>query len=779
SDQLIHMVPLHGDLFSFQCKQTHSKGSEITFCRMAFNRDSGIFLNDDDEVTPLYKNASRSASIVCCASVVNIKNRQKVPCVLLKYHRKGPSGFKYMLYSLSSRTTVKLHVEFSLPYEMSDDVSVFRGPTLVWRHEDVVFYTSAETGSVKEVPIHLTVNFLGEIPLPQRTLAILGLQKTTDDEKMENETEDKMVLYFIENGRTFSADCLLPSAYNSVVRCVLVLSAEELAGLLRSTVVAATCRKQLVLFENGLPEEVCLLPYEEPQSIQAVHVGSGCLLVIIFQCGNVCAVWRDTFKVAACWTDVRLVFVDDFVGSGSEQMLLIFNNSADGILEKFLLTDLCGVCYSVKEGGGVSRCETAEENITLTIQALESRLQSGLVFLQDLKTDLGVKDHVIRQCVSALHDLLADRKHLVSSPLQEGLVSLLDEQSEEDECTPLMKMVETNADDSRLEVERVWHRVVGQRLVFGALLAPSNQMKESDHLIAAVIATPPMVQSVNKIICYPEPLTSGPPSAKRSRAPSAPAVLMVTDLAPLLNFNPIKCSVLLCFSTTDEGSTSQHCKLVCLDLKGALEGKLQPCLLEDSSVDSDESREDLLSLMVAFESWRFHIVSTDRNVVNVLGVLEERFEAKRIKISPQYLLSRSTQLSGAVLFCWSPCSSFDGMLDVYCSDHLCVLRFLDALCNFLPVSHCVKLLRNGQGRNRSPALIMAHEIRAIKEGVSDLIRGGAEELSNDFNVHFSREQWLKEKSGQLRPLVEEKLYRGMVERAIGLQMASDVAMLME
>ncbi|KAF7709949.1 hypothetical protein HF521_016799 [Silurus meridionalis] len=732
SDQLIHMVPLHGDLFSFQCKQTHSKGSEITFCRMAFNRDSGIFLNDDDEVTPLYKNASRSASIVCCASVVNIKNRQKVPCVLLKYHRKGPSGFKYMLYSLSSRTNVKLHVEFSLPYEMSDDVSVFRGPTLVWRHEDVVFYTSAETGSVKEVPIHLTVNFLGEIPLPQRTLAIVGLQKTTDDEKMENETEDKMVLYFIENGRTFSADCLLPSAYNSVVRCVLVLSAEELAGLLRSTVVAATCRKQLVLFENGLPEEVYLLPYEEPQSIQAVHVGSGCLLVIIFQCGNVCAVWRDTFKVAACWTDVRLVFVDDFVGSGSEQMLLIFNNSADGILEKFLLTDLCGVCYSHgrEEGGGVSRCETAEENITLTIQALESRLQSGLVFLQDLKTDLGVKDHVIRQCVSALHDLLADRKHLVSSPLQEGLVSLLDEQSEEDECTPLMKMVETNADDSRLEVERVWHRVVGQRLVFGALLAPSNQI---------------------------------------SRAPSAPAVLMVTDLAPLLNFNPIKCSVLLCFSTTDEGSTSQHCKLVCLDLKGALEGKLQPCLLEDSSVDSDESREDLLSLMVAFESWRFHIVSTDRNVVN----------AKRIKISPQYLLSRSTQLSGAVLFCWSPCSSFDGMLDVYCSDHLCVLRFLDALCNFLPVSHCVKLLRNGQGRNRSPALIMAHEIRAIKEGVSDLIRGGAEELSNDFNVHFSREQWLKEKSGQLRPLVEEKLYRGMVERAIGLQMASDVAMLME
>lgn len=59
--------------------------------------------------------------------------------------------------------------------------------------------------------------------------------------------------------------------------------------------------------------------------------------------------------------------------------------------------------------------------------------------------------------------------------LQEGLVSLLDEQSEEDECTPYVRM-ETNSGESLLKVERVWHRVIGHRLVFGALLAPTNQM---------------------------------------------------------------------------------------------------------------------------------------------------------------------------------------------------------------------------------------------------------------------------------------------------------------
>lgn len=202
-----------------------------------------------------------------------------------------------MLYSLSSRTSAKLHVEFSLPYKMGYSVSILRGPTLVWSHEDVVFYTSAEAGSVKEVPIRLKVNFLGELPLPKSQLAVLGLRKVTEEKEVDNDGEEKTVLYFIEDGRTFSADRLLPNAYSWVVCCMLVLSAEEVDGSLRSTVVAATSRKQLVWFENGFPEEVCLLPYEEPQSIRTVHAGSGCLIVVVFEHGNVCAVWKDSFKV--------------------------------------------------------------------------------------------------------------------------------------------------------------------------------------------------------------------------------------------------------------------------------------------------------------------------------------------------------------------------------------------------------------------------------------------------------------------------------------------------
>lgn len=245
----------------------------------------------------MFENASRAVRVVHCTAAVNVKMRQRVVCVLLRIHRKGSQGSKYMLYSLSSRTSAKLHLEFSLPYKIGSNVSILRGPTLVWSHEDAIFYTSAETGGVKEVPIRLEVNFLGELPLPQRQLVILGSQKMMDEEKVGNDGGDKTLLYFINDGRTFSADHLLPSAYSLVVRRMLVLSTKEVDGLLRSTVVAATCKKQLVWFENGLPEKVCLLPFEEPQSIRTVHAGSGCLIVILFEHGNVCAVWKDTFKV--------------------------------------------------------------------------------------------------------------------------------------------------------------------------------------------------------------------------------------------------------------------------------------------------------------------------------------------------------------------------------------------------------------------------------------------------------------------------------------------------
>lgn len=56
-------------------------------------------------------------------------------------------------------------------------------------------------------------------------------------------------------------------------------------------------------------------------------------------------------QLASQWSDVGSVHVDDFLGCGSDQMLLVFKDDGKASrrpLERFLLTDLCGISYAVR-----------------------------------------------------------------------------------------------------------------------------------------------------------------------------------------------------------------------------------------------------------------------------------------------------------------------------------------------------------------------------------------------------------------------------------------------
>ncbi|XP_026884045.2 Fanconi anemia group B protein isoform X1 [Electrophorus electricus] len=432
SERHIRIMACRGDLLLFQCRRSSSTGSEIAFWKMSFERDLGSFLNNEDCKTIMYKNSSREVDIVHCASAVDLKTRQKVPCVLLRLIKKGSQGFKYMLYSLNNLSIASLHVELTVPYEMVDNISVLSGPTLVWSHGKTIFYTSPQTGGIKNVPVLLSAILSEELPLWKRELVVVGsgMHASEDMGKQVNVTEGKTLLCFLEDGKMFSGACLLPDAYSSLIQCMVLLSAEDVDGLMQSTVLAATCRKQLLCFVNGLPEDMCLLPYEEPKSIEIVYTGaSRCLLAVIFNHGNVCVVWKDTFKVAACWTGVSSLLVDDFVGCGSDQILLLFDE-CDLVGEcpgEFLLTDLCGIHYSCgrTDEEAINPGNPSQDNVLLTVQALDSRLQSGLAFLQELQRDLSVKDQVLQQSIRALADLVSDREHLPSTPQQVLVVEIL------------------------------------------------------------------------------------------------------------------------------------------------------------------------------------------------------------------------------------------------------------------------------------------------------------------------------------------------------------------
>ncbi|XP_016111995.1 Fanconi anemia group B protein [Sinocyclocheilus grahami] len=475
----VEMLAVKGEVLAFQCKsfssktRDHRKGSEVSFYSLSFARDSQSFSIRDRNLSLIHKDGSAEADVVHCCSALDIQQRQKVPCVLLRLCKKRTSAFKYMLYSICTSTDAKLHAEFVLPYEMRDNISILLGPALIWSHENSVFYTSSQTSGVKEVPIPMTVNFIGELPLRRRKLVIQGAQNVPSDQ-----SKVKNILYFIEDGRTLSSACLVPDAYSSVIQCMMVLSAEEFDGGWRSAVLAATSMKQLVRFENGLPLDVCLLPYEQPLSIQVIHtLKNDGLVVVTFSQGNVCAVWKDTFQVAGCWTGVRLLLVDDFMGCGTDQMLLVFESSSAEPLSSFLLTDLCAVTYSCcrSDGEELNSSDAAQENHLLTVQALESRLQSGLSGLEDLQRDVEVKDRLLQQSLVALTDLVSGREHAISSPEQEGLVSLWDEDDDDDGAGDEEDAgMQTECAEAPLKMHRVWQRVIGQSLIVGVVLTTTS-----------------------------------------------------------------------------------------------------------------------------------------------------------------------------------------------------------------------------------------------------------------------------------------------------------------
>ncbi|XP_077072568.1 Fanconi anemia group B protein isoform X2 [Siphateles boraxobius] len=803
AERRVSMLSFGGEVLAFQCKslssktRDHRKGSEVSFLHLSFDKTSQSFSVTDHKTQPIHKESSSETHVVHCASALDAQLRQKVPCVLLKICKKRTSAFKYMLYSICASNEGKLCVEFALPYEIRDHISILQGPTLIWSYENSVLYVSSQSGGVKEVPILFeSIKFIGELPLRKRKLVIHG---TTNDPSGAKNT-----LYFIEDERCAAA-CFVPNAYVSVMQCMMVLSAEEDGGSLKSRVLAATSTKQLVRFENGFPRDVCALPYERPLSVQTVHtLRNECLVVVSFSQGNVCAVWSDTFQVAWCCTGVCLLLVDDFVRCGSDQMLLVFpdQNPPGDLLRNFTLTDLCAVTYSCgrSDGAVLNTSDTAQENFLLTLQALESRLQSGMNFLEDLQSDVEVKDRLILQSLVALTDLVSGREHVIFPPEQEGLVSLWDDDDDAgDEELDVLDVLDDGMDtecaEALLKVDRVWQRVIGQSLIVGVVLKPTDNTSVMNMSVSVVDS--PVINT--KILQFPESdvcVAHGPfdeeKKIRRSDCPvSTLALVAVTDLAPLLTSGCVKCPIMLHYSTKESSGSSrvsQFCGEISVDLKDISMGKFHPRLLRDSKLNTDEAREDLLSLIALLDSWLFLIECPDHTLADVQGFLHESLCVSVLDVDRR-IIADPNDLR---LFQWDQRSPFQALLSVHCMDDLRLLQFLHSLCDFLPASHHILFLETRRSRGPGPDLgrTLETEINTVIQDLSLVLqfgeRGttGLEESDTESSepLQRRREAWLRERGRshtRIRPLVDGSAYSRLVERMIDRQLDADEVALTE
>lgn len=480
-----------------------------------------------------------------------------------------------------------------------------------------------------------------------------------------------------------------------------------------------------------------------------------------------------------------MLLVDDFMRCGSDQMLLVLEdqNTPGDLLRNFTLTDLCAVTYSCggSDGTVLNSSDTAQENFLLTVQALESRLQSGMNFLEELQRDVEVKDRLVLQSLVALTDLVSGREHVIFPPEQEGLVSLWDDEDDDDEDLVLDDGMETECAEALLKVDRVWQRVVGQSLIVGVVLKPTNNTSVMNMSVSVVgSGAAPVINT--KILQFPE---SGVCPG------STLALVAVTDLAPLLTSGCVKCPIMLHYSTKESSGSSrvsQFCGKISVDLKDISMGKFHPRLLQDSKLNTDEAREDLLSLTALLDSWIFLIECPDHTLADVQGFLHESVCVSVLDVDPRLILD-PTDLR---LFHWDPRSPFQALLSVQCRDDLRLLQFLHSLCDFLPASHHILFLETPRSRGPGPDLgrTLETEINTVIQELSTVLqcdeRGVMRREESDAEssepLQRRREAWLRERGrshSRLRPLVDGSAYSRLVERMIDRQLDADEVALME
>ncbi|KAA8588072.1 hypothetical protein FQN60_001266, partial [Etheostoma spectabile] len=721
-------LSLLGKIIIFNCKRASATNdcerSELIFSSLAFERENNTFLKAADGAAIISRKRYAHLDIVKCKCAIHVQKRATTACILVTKKSEKGESFQYSLLTLSSSNRLEPCIEFKLPYQIRENVYILHGPTVLWSHASNVFYASLEAGEVRQIPIQVSHSVIGELPLHKEHVFVLGLHNLSD-QCSNTQSASQTLGYFVESGQAFDCTMILPHPYICITRCILVLSAEKVDDVLKSAVIVATSNQQLVYFVNGTVKDVCPLPFEKPENIQVVHTGrNGCLFVISFHQGHVCAMWKETFQIASHWSGVSSVHVDDFLGCGTDQMLLVFKDQ--GItgqhLDTFLLTDLCGISYSHGQDSGAPKTPPpSPENDLLTLRALESRLQSGLTVLQELQREVRVKDRVLQQSVRALTDVVSERETILTQHEQEGLIALWDCDDETKDEALNDKTQDLPAVSSKPQVDKLWHRITEERMVVGVILTTDSSVPVASVSLSILTetgqsSTPAVIQTQSQVFWLPAPSSSSSssssaymfsePAAKRSKQHNAGrpnnlntcrlAVTAVTRLTPLLNSGFVKCRVMLHYVQRQDAfalvsnltPVVLHCGQFALDIHS----DFQTQLLKNPDLKKDEVKEDLLSLMAVLDCWVFHIDSPEHSLGDVDSWIQKRVGCKKIEVSPQYLLLNCSGPSALMLLHWHQITPFQGELSVH-SSQLQTLQFLDSLLAYLPASCSIQLVR--------------------------------------------------------------------------------------
>ncbi|POI31405.1 hypothetical protein CIB84_004844 [Bambusicola thoracicus] len=756
-----HVLAYNGELLVFQLSKAKrvegaaDRTAKLCVRRMAFDRDAQLFVQKSSGAFSVRAKRSET-EIVCCDCATRSKTGVVLPCVMVKM--KKQNGFEHLLLLLHSSDRFEQCCHFKLDYELKEDVRLFAGPSVLWRHANKLFYVSSDTCTVLSAPVQLSsIVWTGEIE--GEGTVVLGIRAACLPESENGDefsTSDRAIWgseffgYAIETQEMLTGARFMPHAYSRVVSSVCVCKTERLQKQLRISAVAITHKNQLIWFQDGVPKGVCELPYEKPCLIKTAVTGSNDLLFIVsFSSGNICVVRRENLQVTSKWQKVKSVLIDDFIGSGTEQLLLLFNDDSNtDVLNMFKITDFGKINYEsgINYKDDLPAAEGLQENGLLTIRALETRLQAGLASVRELQQHLGLKKRVILESCRALIDLVEGRNHILPSAKKEGLVSLWDDVgkpysvSKEPSLTPKLQ---------DHFIEKLWQRVVGDNLVVGVKLTESFCLSVSDISLSLVMdqdfsLISPIIECRNKIIKLNKVFSAlsvsscqiEPPQKKmkldlrsknylkeefhkrcsRTQLDKANTVTAVTSLSPLLAFHRVCCAVLLHVKKQKHWNgdlqKSKRMTLLCgkilLSLEDISNGKYSINMLKDNSYCTG-SVEDIAAILAVSIRFSFQIMSSDCTLTRVNSWLLGEMECVPFKECHDMVFAHKAGNIYGTVFSWTLKNPFEGVLTLFCRSLTVLFQCLHSLTRVLPPRCDVKLLKSGSKGVLTEQLVLALE----------------------------------------------------------------------
>ncbi|XP_027691092.1 Fanconi anemia group B protein isoform X2 [Vombatus ursinus] len=557
-----------------------------------------------------------------------------------------------------------------------------------------------------------------------------------------------------------------------------------------------------------------------------------------YMSSDVCAIWKKSFQVASKWQKVKSVLVDDFIGTGTEQLLLVFKDTFSiNCLTSFKITDLGNVNYSNDAFDPMENDlfeDNLQENYSLTVQALERRLQIGLASIQELQKHLLLKERILSKSCKALVGLVQGKEYIPPYEEEDILVSLCGDKKHLPHS--LNEKLSDTSHDSKHIIEKMWYRVLDDHLVVGVEIKNSFVLLLNDVTLSllmdqAYTSNPPLIQCKNSVIkldkvSFPASLSSPcetESAAKRiklilhnkerknnfneqsSEANCIQVFTAVTTLSPLLAFHNFCCIVMLHARWGENsGRFGESCTVPCGRLSLSIEdisSEKYSVTLPEKNQPLKEPMEDLFALLAVFHKFCFQITSPDCTLTSVKTWLLGHMECETVKEFPDSFFCKSLGALHGTFFNWKQKTPFEGILTVYCRNQTALFQCLHNLTQVLPMNCVIKQLKSGSKKflTNQLALFLEKEIVTLKNFFSSAVSEvesnltqkceiikksssssmlkasslGAEEATQRIREELQQEK--EQIMWGMNLTLSSATYREMTLKVMGVQLKSDLA----